>query len=215
MIQTSAKPMEEFLVLMRSSKSSWQVKAASFVPSRAFFMRNKATFARLLYEGYIYPLKQQGRFYAPFKIQRQKMLTELKAHRDSFRHPAYLFAGYQIPTFTPAIDLSYRREAIRRQAVLACALERFFIRHQSYPVALAELVPDFIRSVPADPIDAAPMRYRQTQKGRYRLWCIGFDEKDDSGEVRLSVADSEHPTRIYRPHAKGDWAWQYEEVKAR
>ena len=92
------------------------------------------------------------------------------------------------------------------QAVTACALERCFLERHAYPERLDELVPSSLARVPVDVNDGAPLRYRRTPDGRYLLYAVGFDGKDDGGRV-------EWEDHNYLDHQKGDWVWQYAELK--
>lgn len=124
-----------------------------------------------------------------------------------WRHPHKLMARLAMPAVTNVASRLIAIESQRRQALIACALERYFILHQAYPAVLTDLVPQFIAEVPTDVMDGKPMRYRKTEKDRYVLWAIGFDGKDDGGKVRATpdtVAD------LYKSNYVGDWAWRYE-----
>jgi hypothetical protein len=82
-------------------------------------------------------------------------------------------------------------------ALAACALERYWLAHSNYPDTLAELVPTYLDKVPLDIIDGQPLRYRRTENGRFTLYSIGLDGKDDGGKsVDPKASDS-----------PGDWAW--------
>ena len=111
------------------------------------------------------------------------------------------------------VERAFSAEALRRQALTACALERFYLLHQAYPASLAELTPTLLATVPADPIDDQPLRYRKTDDGRYMLWCIGLDQKDDNGKVNLDPKDKQSISRVHHSTYKGDWTWQYTPVK--
>ena len=113
------------------------------------------------------------------------------------------------------VDRIYTGEAVRRQAIIACALERCYLERKAYPAALAELVPAFVPSIPNDPIDDKPMRYRQTNDGRYMLWSVAFDQNDDNGKVNIEFPDDDGVAArsLNRPNYKGDWTWQYTPVK--
>jgi hypothetical protein len=106
------------------------------------------------------------------------------------------------------------------QAVIACALERYYLDHQVYPAKLAALVPGYLDHVPNDVIDGASMRYRLTVDGRYQLYSIGWNGKDDDGAIAwppdrkwrrtstASLAGQEQPFPGLSAD-QGDWVWQY------
>ena len=111
------------------------------------------------------------------------------------------------------VERSVAAESVRHQALAACALERYFLQHHAYPPALSALVPELLPAVPADPVDDQPLRYRKTDDGRYMLWSIGFDLKDDGGKVNIEAGAKLSASKLYRSAYKGDWTWQYRPVE--
>jgi hypothetical protein len=90
------------------------------------------------------------------------------------------------------------------QAAIACRLEVYRLERGAYPESLAGLTLSNGEPLPADPIDEAPMRYRRTEDGRFALWSIGFDRKDDGGR-RAKFSDD----MPYAPTGLGDWVWSF------
>ena len=120
--------------------------------------------------------------------------------------PYTLFFHEAAPVFDTMLARSARTQAICDQEAIACALERFYLEHQTYPDHLDALVPGFLDRVPTDVIDGAPMRYRRTPDGRYLLYSIGWNGRDDGGQV----AWKEGPRLDDRA---GDWVWQYQPLQ--
>jgi hypothetical protein len=86
--------------------------------------------------------------------------------------------------------------------LLACALERYRLAHNEYPEALSSLTPHYLEKIPPDVVNGQSLRYRRTDNGRFQLYSIGWDGKDDGGTVFL--------TQYGRLDQKtGDWVWQY------
>lgn len=147
------------------------------------------------------------------------LIKESEAHNDTLKKikssPLTHMNGFLTAMMLPAISgFSHRMtvvETLRKQAVIACALERWHLIHNSYPESLQSLVPQYLPEVPTDVLDGKPIRYRQTADGRYALWATGFDGKDDNGQVTAKA--SEPLGNIYKPDYQGDWAWQYQPVK--
>ena len=86
-------------------------------------------------------------------------------------------------------------ESKRRLLVAALALERYRLRHESYPASLDALTPELLPSRQLDFMDGAPLRYRNTQDGRFVLYSTGLDCIDDGGNARrpgLLWANSGH-----------------------
>lgn len=104
-------------------------------------------------------------------------------------------------------------ETLRRQAVLACALERHRLRHEAYPTALAELsikVPTACLKA----VDGKPMRYRRSGDGRYRLWSDGLDGRDDDGAFHVELNPEGEAPPPDNERYRGDWVWRYESALA-
>ena len=80
-----------------------------------------------------------------------------------------------LPTFGPGSTHS----AVRA-ARTALAVERFRLSRGKLPESLQDLVPDYLGSVPLDPFDGKPLRYRVTDHG-YIVYSIGADGVDDGG----------------------------------
>ncbi len=72
-------------------------------------------------------------------------------------------------------------ETMRRLLVAALALERYRLRHGSYPESTAALAPDLLPNWPNDFMDGQPLRYRREEDGRFLLYSTGLDCRDDGG----------------------------------
>lgn len=85
------------------------------------------------------------------------------------------------------VEARARGEMWLRAARLVLAIEEFRARRGAYPGALAELVPEFIREVPADPIADRPFGYRPVKDdphGRgYVLYSLWLDQADQGGRM--------------------------------
>ena len=68
-----------------------------------------------------------------------------------------------------------RSQATVNLAIAACALERYKLANAHYPETLATLTPQFVATVPRDPVDGQPLRYRLTADRQYVLYSIGTD----------------------------------------
>ena len=66
--------------------------------------------------------------------------------------------------------------------LVACALERFRLRHGDYPKALRELAPDTLPKLPRDRFDGQALRYHRTDEGGVILYSAGKDCRDDGGD---------------------------------
>ena len=85
------------------------------------------------------------------------------------------------------------------QAALACALERFRLANGQFPEKLEALAPRFLQRFPNDIITGDSLKYRRTDDGRFVLYSVGWNEKDDGGTPGKTLFDE----------AQGDWVWRY------
>jgi hypothetical protein len=91
-------------------------------------------------------------------------------------------------------------------AMVACALERCRLARGQYPEELKALVPDFAAVLPHDIINGQPLKYRRSEKGRFILYSVGWNEKDDGGVIATKGKPPRQDTE------QGDWVWQYPEI---
>jgi hypothetical protein len=85
------------------------------------------------------------------------------------------------------------------EAATACALERYRLANGQFPESLQALVPRFMTNLPNDIFTGEPLKYRRLEDGRFVLYSIGWNEKDDGGvSGREAFAADE-----------GDWVWEY------
>ena len=88
------------------------------------------------------------------------------------------------------------------EAFVACALERYRLEQSQYPKALDALVPQFAEQLPYDIVAGQPLKYRLTGDGQFVLYSVGWNEKDDGGQLVLN--------KDGRPNSEqGDWVWRY------
>jgi hypothetical protein len=97
-------------------------------------------------------------------------------------------------------------EARRRLVITAIALERYRVRHGSYPKALADLAPELLKSVPIDFVDGQPLRYRPRTDGQFVLYSVGLDCVDNGGAMRGARGGGRFP----QPGAGSPAGWTYQ-----
>ena len=117
--------------------------------------------------------------------------------------PTTFLVKFGAPLYQSVELKNVRTQAYLDEVLTACALERFYQDHQAYPPNLQELVPAYLPRVPNDVIDGAPLRYQQTPAGRYRLWEVGWNGRDEGGTVIWNKDGKRLEDR------QGDWIWQY------
>ena len=107
----------------------------------------------------------------------------------------------------PALGAAARKFANGQATVdlarTAIALERYRLARGEYPEKLDGLAPQFIAEVPHDVVNGQPLNYRRTANGQFVLYSLGWNEKDDDGEVGLNSNGSVDIRN-------GDWVWRYQ-----
>ena len=157
----------------------------------------------------IQPLKKEG--IAAVVRAGEAMDREFLEKRNFVLHADHIMARLIVPAMKQISSNALLAQVRVRQAVAAIALERFYLKKTQYPARLDELVPEFLPAVPLDSFDGKPMRFRLSESGRYLLWSVGFDGKDDAGKV--NEAKPGDSSALRKPGYLGDWTWQYEPVK--
>ena len=114
--------------------------------------------------------------------------------------PYNIFGRLLFPALQKAVSHYFRTESFFDQNVLACALERHRLAHGNYPETLAALAPQFIGKIPHDIIGGEPLHYRRTDDGKFLLYSIGWNEKDDGGTVAAKQQGRDDVEN-------GDWVW--------
>ncbi|MBX3743763.1 MAG: hypothetical protein KF833_00495 [Verrucomicrobiae bacterium] len=119
------------------------------------------------------------------------------------RSPFTIIAGMLLPALAKSHTRAYHAEAVSRLALAGLALERHRLAEGRYPDRLDALVPRFLESVPIDPMDGQPLRYRLTDTGDFQLYSVGEDHRDDHGtRPRPGMSTGTHAPR------SGDLVWR-------
>ena len=189
------------------SRHRWSGKGLiSAVPS-GFFDASAAVIADLEFRYVIQPLKEAG--WERVFVCGQAMETELATKKQNiWAHPSWILASLALPATRGVMARCAYTNSLVNQAVIACALERHRIEKGAYPDSLDALHLADGKPLPPDPMDGKPMRYRKTPDGRYALWSIGFDGKDDGGKRTLDKKQPEY-TRFHDAAYLGDWVWDF------
>jgi hypothetical protein len=104
-----------------------------------------------------------------------------------------------VPALGRSMQKAARGEQTALMASTACALERHWRKHGSYPETLSALVPEFLPAEPRDLMDGRPLRYAKTPEGFFKLWAVGRDGVDDGGVAKKKGMAADE-TGI-------DWVW--------
>lgn len=155
---------------------------------------NAATFGLQPLEG----LHAGQKTFSPHAIERaQRLEDRFVKHATAYNY----LAAMALPNTAKAFQVTAYNQNLVNEAQIACALERYRLIDGEYPASLDALVPSFIEQLPHDIIGGQPLHYRRTDDGKFLLYSIGWNERDDGGAVALNPDGSEDRTR-------GDWVWK-------
>lgn len=133
-----------------------------------------------------------------------EMLNQSEQAIAEAKHSLHLYKIWEaliMPAFTSVGSKVAYEQATTDQALIACALERYRLAHGEFPDALAKLVPDFLKEIPANVTDGSQPHYRLNKDGTFLLYSNGWDGKDHGGDVIVS------PVHGTIDVTKGDWVW--------
>jgi hypothetical protein len=127
---------------------------------------------------------------------------------DVTRFYPIFFTG-EAGDFAETIGTAMAVEASRQIVITAIALKLYQLKQGNYPPDLHSLVPEYVATVPLDPADGKPLRYRLKADGTFLLYSIGVDGKDDNGNPSSGNGYSFAPPAEYywtNPDNQ-DWVW--------
>ena len=159
----------------------------------------------------IKPMRDHGWMATIDSVARSE--TDLqKARKQIYLHPYSIVASLMVPAVSSVIQRAAYTQCLVDQATIACALERHRIDKGAYPDSLAGVTLANGKPLPMDALSGKPMGYRKTDYGKYALWCVGFDGKDDGGR-RVLDATKPDGTKFSDKNYKGDWVWDFPAAK--
>ena len=94
-------------------------------------------------------------------------------------------------------------------ARIACRLERYRLAHGSFPATLDALVPAYGADLPHDIMNGQPYIYRLKKDGNYTLYSVGWNQKDDGGDIKGPSSGS----ASYASDQSNDWLWPNHVIK--
>jgi hypothetical protein len=181
---------------------------------QSWCLGNAATSEQWYIDYFLTPLRDGGFRQFLDKQREFKILIDSFDQQPFYKLPGAIKMCLAIISARASTGIAARviyAQSLINQAIAACALERYRIEHNNtYPDTLAAANHPGEPPIPLDIISGQPMHYRKTPDGRYTLWCIGFDGKDDNAQRDLNPADPTHGAiRPQDPTYKGDWVWSF------
>jgi hypothetical protein len=172
-----------------------------------WFDMNAANLVHMELDYIICPLRDHG--WKTVMNKQSDMERELKYAKANWpTNLDKIFPTLMMPAALKFTSTTVHGQCLVNQVIIACALERHYAEHQSYPDTLEALRRTDGKALPVDPASGAPMKYRKTEDGRYKLWSVGIDLVDDGGKE----ADKDAKGEAAKPNNaeyKGDWVWEY------
>jgi hypothetical protein len=123
----------------------------------------------------------------------------LQAQEEARSGPYNFLSQISTPALAGQVRKFIRLQSQVDQAQIACALERHRLARKAYPPTLVDLVPEFLPKAPRDLFSGELLRYEPRGQRRYGLWSVGWDLKDDGGQVGMTDGKPDP--------MKGDWVW--------
>lgn len=170
-----------------------------------FFTHMKTSLVQAEWDYLVRPIRDEGLKTA--LVVPDPMDVWMKS-QNLLRRPDNLLARLALPAVSQVKRSSALADNVRRQILIACALELHFLQHSSYPPKLEDLA-----STSVVTFDGTPMHYRTSADGRYRLWHSGPDGKDDDGALAAEKPQQKKDASPRSTDYLGDWTWRYEPTK--
>lgn len=101
---------------------------------------------------------------------------------DPIKRSIYALNLMVCPAISGSIQKTSEIQTQVEQTILACALERYYFDHKSYPQSLNLLVSKFLSKLPNSPINGKPMNYSLQSDGSFLLWTSGWKLKSLGGK---------------------------------
>jgi hypothetical protein len=128
---------------------------------------------------------------------------------DGIRNPSRILADQIFPAVNNATNKTLRVLSELRVVRTAIALERFHLAKGAYPAVLGELTPAYLAEALPDPYTGEAFRYERSADGRFRLWSLGINRRDDGGALGTKAYSKDAPATD-----PDDLCWAYQPVGA-
>lgn len=197
------------MLASNGDSSVFQGAPGRIIPS-GFFTHAKVSLVKSEWEHLVRPLQEQA-----FKtsLSSAGQTEDWLKGINLVKRPDLFMTSMTLPAVSTVRLSSAYAENTRRQILLACALERYFIQHGSYPANLDALEASTLAGAAKMAFDESPMHYRVSSDGRYRLWHNGPDGKDDDGALGKEKSPRGSSPTPRNLKYVGDWTWRYEPAK--
>ena len=153
-------------------------------------------------------LETMGEAVAAAKLRWPEALEKANQikNREDTNPFSMLLAVYGTWMIDPVFRAAARATARTRLADLAIAAQRYRLANGRLPMAIDDLAPAFLPSIPLDPFTGEPLYYAPTDDG-FVVYSVGEDRKDDGGLIdEFQTYEPDLGYRIRYPKDGGDAA---------
>lgn len=182
---------------------------------RGWYDANAATVVSWELHHLILPLRDQG--LVACMSQQAALDKKLREARPRFLlEPGTIMAQLMVPAVGKVAARAVYTEVLLQQMRAACALETYYLHGGNYPATLTELkdLAGNPLTFRPDPFTGETLHYEPQAGGRYRLWSVGFDRKNDGGTLPQAGGKQETSSKRADPSYRGDWVWHYADMTA-
>jgi hypothetical protein len=171
------------------------------LPPDGWYELNKVALAKF-YQEQLLPIANAKKHLVSWQ-KTKEVAAFFDRERESLNmRPQNVFVLFLTPaTSSMALRFAATQNGVD-MATVACALERYRLEHKDYPNELTALEPDFVPVITPDVVNGEPLHYRRTENGRFLLYSVGWNGKDDSGVIGTNQFNPFDPRN-------GDWVWKY------
>lgn len=173
------------------------MRALVGIVPNGFFTHMKTTIVEIPLNLLVRPLRENG-LINTFTMTVDRELKQ----KNLLLRPDYILAKFSLPSVQGIWRITAYQDTVQKQILIACQLEQHFLQAGSYPSSLPS-------DAPAS-FDGTAMHYVNTKDGRYRLWHLGPDGKDDGGSLPKEKSSASTQSNIRNADYLGDWTWRYE-----
>ena len=137
----------------------------------------------LLEHDHLCYLDLKTRYVRALELPLHERLQAIKAVEDELHDlPSYrVLTRALFFSLSDAVQMDLRTIADLRTSSVAIAVQRYRLAHDELPENLSQLVPTYLDTIPKDPFDGHPLRYKKLPKG-YVVYSVSHDGKDDGGK---------------------------------
>ncbi len=137
-------------------------------------------------EDQAYYLERIGRLITAVQTSWAASLALARTWRQGLSYsvmpPTHAYSAILLPALGKALQRSAVALAELRAARVVVAVERYRLAHKNaLPQTLSQLVPGYLKSVPTDPFDNRPLRFKRQSSRAYIVYSIGPDGVDNGG----------------------------------